>query len=120
MRIVDFGLASILHDEEETLKTVCGTWAYCAPEVRTSRGNYNEKVDTWSLGVIMFVILAAYHPFDVMGDATDEDMIRRARNNEWDFDDDAWVGVSEGMHNSYNENLRTSIRILTVILHPSS
>ena len=32
---------------------------------------YDEKADMWSVGVLLFVILAAYHPFDPQGDASD-------------------------------------------------
>mmetsp|Transcript_13033 Transcript_13033/g.24150 ORF Transcript_13033/g.24150 Transcript_13033/m.24150 type:complete len:312 (+) Transcript_13033:66-1001(+) len=67
IKISDFGLSKILNDDEQTMKTVCGTRAYSAPEVNFGGGprsaQYTEKVDSWSLGVILFVILVAYHPF---------------------------------------------------------
>jgi hypothetical protein len=51
--------------------------------VKALHGHYDESIDMWALGVIMFVVMAAYHPFDVMGDATDEDIIRHARDGNW-------------------------------------
>jgi len=99
IKISDFGLSKILNDDQATMQTVCGTRAYSAPEVNfggpARSGNYNEKVDTWSLGVILFVILAAYHPFDPYGDSTESEMWGRICRGEWDFDDEVWDSISD-------------------------
>ncbi len=52
-QLADFGLAKLLVNQTH-MSTVCGTWAYSAPEVRIFRQMYDAKVDVWSLGVIMF------------------------------------------------------------------
>eukprot|EP00937_MAST-01D_sp_MAST-1D-sp2_P004841 g4841.t1 len=79
LKIADFGLSKIL-EEEEMMKTACGTWAYCAPEVLRIRrdhvGSYDAKCDMFSVGVILFVILSGYHPFDPAGENTDKQMQR--------------------------------------------
>jgi len=68
IKISDFGLSKILLNDDDTIMTVCGTKAYSAPEVGfgmprgTSQG-YSNKVDMWSLGVIIYVIVAAYRWF---------------------------------------------------------
>ena len=54
-QIADFGLAKLLVNQTR-MSTVCGTWAYSAPEVRIFRQMYDSKVDIWSLGVIMFTM----------------------------------------------------------------
>merc|ERR1712070_198177 len=81
------------------MKTACGTWAYCAPEVlrlrQTSHGGYDSKCDIFSVGVILFIILAGYHPFDPEGTNSDRKMQQLILANEWDFDDPAWDEVSE-------------------------
>jgi serine/threonine protein kinase len=101
LKIADFGLANIVDNTENaTMKTVCGTWAYCAPEVKTSMTEegghacYTAKVDLWSVGVILFVVLAAYHPFDPDGDASDAKLWSNICSGEFDFNDPAWDGIS--------------------------
>mmetsp|Transcript_5262 Transcript_5262/g.8076 ORF Transcript_5262/g.8076 Transcript_5262/m.8076 type:complete len:394 (+) Transcript_5262:290-1471(+) len=99
IKISDFGLSKILNDDQTTMQTVCGTRAYSAPEVNfggpARSGRYTEKVDTWSLGVILYVILAAYHPFDPYGDSTDADIWARICRGEWDFNDEVWDSISD-------------------------
>jgi phosphorylase kinase gamma subunit/serine/threonine-protein kinase Chk2/calcium/calmodulin-dependent protein kinase I len=67
VKISDFGLAKVV--PEEGLKTYCGSPQYFAPEiVRRSttllgQGRYGRGVDLWSLGVVMYVVLAGQPPF---------------------------------------------------------
>lgn len=56
IKVGDFGLAAIVLTErdEKRRRTLCGTPNYIAPEVldKSKRG-HNQKVDIWSLGVIL-------------------------------------------------------------------
>ncbi|KAF9520966.1 hypothetical protein BS47DRAFT_1323045 [Hydnum rufescens UP504] len=61
-KIADFGLAKAV-DSQTFLKTMCGTPAYLAPEVITSTTGYDQTVDSWSLGVIVFCMLTGSSPF---------------------------------------------------------
>ncbi|GBG33915.1 Protein kinase, putative [Hondaea fermentalgiana] len=101
LKIADFGLANVVDNvENATMRTVCGTWAYCAPEVKTTMQEeggpacYTAKVDLWSVGVILFVVLGAYHPFDPDGDASDAQLWSNICKGEFDFDDPAWDHIS--------------------------
>lgn len=54
VKVADFGLAKIV-DAATMLKTMCGTPSYLAPEVVTQTGQgYDNLVDSWSVGVIVF------------------------------------------------------------------
>ncbi|EYU43341.1 hypothetical protein ABFS82_08G136900 [Erythranthe guttata] len=65
LKVSDFGLSALLDSKgkDGLLHTTCGTPAYVAPEVINKRGYEGEKADIWSCGVILFVLLAGYLPF---------------------------------------------------------
>ncbi|XP_059432995.1 serine/threonine-protein kinase ATG1t-like [Corylus avellana] len=61
LKISDFGLSRSVHPSDYA-ETVCGTPLYMAPEVLQFQ-RYDEKVDMWSVGAILFELLNGYPPF---------------------------------------------------------
>lgn len=63
---------------------------YVAPEVL--KGNYNEKCDVWSAGVILYILLCGYPPFD---GKTEAELKEAILNAECSFDTEEWEAVSD-------------------------
>ncbi|XP_060674992.1 serine/threonine-protein kinase ATG1t [Ziziphus jujuba] len=61
LKIADFGLSGIVLPDDFA-ETVCGSPLYMAPEVLQFQ-RYDEKVDMWSVGAILFELLNGYPPF---------------------------------------------------------
>ena len=62
IKLTDFGLAIEKQTNNEKLYEIIGTRKYQSPEMICGYG-YNEKVDEWALGVVMFSMLTGYEPF---------------------------------------------------------
>ncbi|KAJ8762502.1 hypothetical protein K2173_007941 [Erythroxylum novogranatense] len=89
IKLADFGLA-VRISNGQTLSGLAGSPAYVAPEVLT--GNYSEKVDIWSAGVLLHALLVGVLPFQ--GDSL-ESVFEAIKNVKLDFHKGLWESVSK-------------------------
>ena len=62
IRLLDFGLSKIIGNDEKCTEPY-GTLSFVAPEVLQGKP-YDKSVDLWSIGIITFLLLCGYLPFD--------------------------------------------------------
>ncbi|GJQ09871.1 hypothetical protein GpartN1_g1662.t1 [Galdieria partita] len=90
LKLIDFGLAAIMASPASTFRTICGSPSYVAPEILYQKP-YTYKVDVWSLGVIIYILLAGYAPFE----AKDEkELFRRIKHDPVRMEGKEWDAVS--------------------------
>lgn len=74
----------------QRLTGLAGSPAYVAPEVLS--GNYSEKVDIWSAGILLHALLAGVLPFQ--GDSLDA-VFEQIKNVKLDFHTGIWESISK-------------------------
>lgn len=75
LKLVDFGNIRRKPKDKERLNNFSGTREYMAPEALENYG-FNEKVDEWAAGVIMYNMLTGADPFSSDNDSDYKDNIR--------------------------------------------
>lgn len=84
IKIIDFGTSDVYRNRSNSrikrLTEKIGSSYYIAPEVLN--GDYNEKCDIWSCGVIMYMLLCGSPPFD---GANDTEIFKSILKSELNF-----------------------------------
>ena len=86
IKLIDFGMSKVFGPGEISTASTLGTPGYMAPEIMQSK-KYTEAVDMWALGVITYIILCGYMPFDDS----------HGRTTKWktDFPPAEWDSISK-------------------------
>jgi calcium-dependent protein kinase len=111
VKLIDFGLSKRYSGlENEDMSTIVGTPYYCAPEVL--KGKYGKQCDVWSLGVILYVFLCGYPPFE--GDNNTQ-IFKNVLHQTLNFDPREWRTISRPAKNliakMLDRNVATRITI---------
>ncbi|KAM7389451.1 hypothetical protein PAMP_023432 [Pampus punctatissimus] len=94
IRICDFGFAKQLRGGNGLLLTPCYTANFVAPEVLMRQG-YDAACDIWSLGVLLYTMLAGYTPFANGPNDTPEEILLRIGSGKFSLTGGNWDTVSD-------------------------
>jgi len=89
IKVIDFG-TSCSFEKGNKLKKKLGTPYYIAPEVL--KRNYDEKCDVWSCGVIMYILLCGYPPFN---GPNDKIIFQKVLEGNFSFPEEDWSQISK-------------------------
>ncbi len=90
IKVADFGFAKKCVSSH-CLLTQCGTPGYVAPEILNGIP-YGIQADMWSLGVIMYILLAGYPPFNAKNQ---RELFKLIRKGHYEFHEKFWSDISD-------------------------
>ncbi|CAG9323811.1 unnamed protein product [Blepharisma stoltei] len=88
IKLIDFGTATYMTPSRPTVGA-SGTAYYIAPEVLA--GRYTEKCDLWSCGIIMYILLSGFPPFD---GKTEDEIMSKVSSGKVNFSVNPWPNIS--------------------------
>jgi serine/threonine protein kinase len=89
IKLIDFGLSKVYGDNTQLTEGV-GTIYTMAPEVL--KGNYSQKADVWSVGVIAYMLLSSQMPFY---GRKRRHIVEQILNCQFDFRGRRWKRISD-------------------------
>ncbi|XP_026026094.1 ribosomal protein S6 kinase alpha-2 isoform X1 [Astatotilapia calliptera] len=94
IRICDFGFAKQLRAENGLLMTPCYTATFMAPEILRKQG-YDAACDIWSLGILLYTMIAGFSPFASSPEDTAEEILAQIGCGKFIITGGNWELVSE-------------------------
>ena len=88
IKVIDFGLSQVISSDKK-LSTKVGTAYYVSPEILL--GEYTEKCDIWSAGVILYIILSGDPPFN---GSNDHAIYTKISKMKFTFPEKKWKNIS--------------------------
>jgi serine/threonine protein kinase len=79
VKLTDFGIARLIHQEEDPQHNHLGTFLYSAPEQLVNAAHSDARSDIFSLGVTLYELLVKTHPFEAR---TLPDLVKRMYQDE--------------------------------------
>ena len=115
IKVIDFGMSRIFNNKQAMFDKV-GTAYYISPEVLD--GFYDEKCDIWSAGVILYILLCGYPPFN---GNDDDEIFESIKKRKFVYPDAEWANISKEAKDLINKMLSEPLTRLTaeqVLVHP--
>ncbi|XP_020741596.1 ribosomal protein S6 kinase alpha-2 isoform X3 [Odocoileus virginianus] len=121
IRICDFGFAKQLRAENGLLMTPCYTANFVAPEVLKRQG-YDAACDIWSLGILLYTMLAGFTPFANGPDDTPDDILARIGSGKYALSGGNWDSISDAAKDVVSKMLHVDpqqrLTAVQVLKHP--
>ena len=118
IRLLDFGLSKIVGNEEKCTEPY-GTLSFVAPEVLQGKP-YDKSVDLWSIGIITFLLLCGYLPFD--DKHSEREIARQTIQDPVPFESKIWNKYSSEAKNFVERLLQKKpekrLTIKEILEHP--
>jgi len=89
VKLTNFGFATAF-EKGQMMTTKVGSMHYMSPQVLA--GRYDESCDIWSVGVMTYVLLCGYSPFD---GENEPDVLAKLKKGSVCFDTKEWNAVSK-------------------------
>lgn len=107
IKLADFGFAKRISGDNY-LSTLCGTAQYVAPEILDFEiEGYDERCDMWSVGVVIYILLGGYAPFEGEPDELAQFIIQ----GDYEFHDKYWSEISESAKDMISNLLQVEPRL---------
>lgn len=113
IKILDFGFACKLNDDDKEMEGDCYTLDYAAPEILSNK-KYTESCDLWSLGVILYALLCGSMPFRRSNEFDDkkqnrkEKIKKRIKGGHIDCHNERWISLNDSAKDLIRRLLTTS------------
>ncbi|XP_008123033.2 ribosomal protein S6 kinase alpha-2 isoform X5 [Anolis carolinensis] len=121
IRICDFGFAKQLRAENGLLMTPCYTANFVAPEVLKRQG-YDAACDIWSLGILLYTMLAGFTPFANGPDDMPEEILARIGSGKYALTGGNWDSISDAAKDIVSKMLHVDphqrLTATQVLRHP--
>mmetsp|Transcript_7747 Transcript_7747/g.7201 ORF Transcript_7747/g.7201 Transcript_7747/m.7201 type:complete len:115 (+) Transcript_7747:743-1087(+) len=89
IKLIDFGLSQVFTKDHPVMSAKIGTPYYVCPEI--IKGAYDKGCDMWSIGVLTYIMLSGYPPFNANNET---DLFDQILDGNYDFPAEDWEGIS--------------------------
>lgn len=119
IKLSDFGWCDYYNNRRFNEK--CGTLEYMAPEIINDL-SYDEKVDSWALGVLLYELLHGKSPFFIenlyLNTNTQRDLLKKINENQISFKEELSDSVKDLILRLLNKNVNDRYSVGDIFNHP--
>lgn len=118
VKIADFGMAALQQGPDYKLRTSCGSPHYAAPELVKGQKYHGNLVDIWSMGVILYAMLAGKLPFDAEVTNDVQPLLRMIKKGQYTMAPEIGSAAADLISRMLQVNPKDRITIPQIWRHP--